>query len=84
MGRPRARVTWVTRLHGYIGGIEQQRREDAKTRCGASYSAKPLQIWTYSVTLISTVSMAEWPDLRKGRGRGWAMPFRSIVRQRKV
>src|SRR2546422_11329450 len=38
-------------LHGLQGcmvtlaELKQQRREDAKTRCGASYSAKQLQIW---------------------------------------
>src|SRR5436190_18711032 len=29
-------------------------------------------------------SIAEWPDLRKGRGIGWGMPFSSIVRERSV
>src|SRR5262245_1387068 len=28
--------------------------------------------------------MAEWPDLRKGRGSGWEMPFSSMVRERSV
>lgn len=31
-----------------------------------------------------TCSIAAWPDLRNGRGIGWACPFSSIVRERNV
>ena len=51
-----------------------------------SASAVPLHFSTdrYASTLILTRSIAAWPDLRNGRGIGWACPFSSIVRHRKV
>src|SRR5205085_2701687 len=39
---------------------------------------------SYTMTRTRTSSMAQWPDLRKGRGIGWACPFSSIARQRNV
>src|SRR2546421_9017414 len=42
-------------------------------------------VWRhYFFTRIVTDSMAACPDLRKGRGMGWAMPFSSTVRERNV
>ena len=36
------------------------------------------------LTVMPTDSMALWPDLANGRGNGWATPFSSMVRLRKV
>ena len=35
-------------------------------------------------TVTFTLSISDRPDLRNGRGIGWAWPFASIVRQRSV
>ena len=36
------------------------------------------------VTVMPTDSISQWPDLVNGRGKGWATPFSSMVRHRKV
>ena len=36
------------------------------------------------LTVMLTASMAQCPDLRNGRGMGWAWPLTSTVRQRRV
>ena len=35
-------------------------------------------------TVMPTDSISQWPDFVNGRGKGWATPFSSVVRHRKV
>src|SRR5438876_401217 len=45
---------------------------------------RPLHTRTHSLTMMSSDSMAALPDFWNGRGMGWAIPFSSMVRQRRV
>ena len=60
------------------------KRDDEGRRSAPAFPASGSGKADHSRTRMTTDSIAAWPDFRNGRGIGWAWPFSSIVRQRKV
>src|SRR5262245_26622478 len=71
-----------------IGTARRSRHQQEQTghsdSCARRHETVSLSRVAYAFTRILTDSIAAWPDLRKGRGIGWAIPFSSTVRERSV